>query len=60
MSLTLVDLLNPGPARSAALTGIAGALKRSALCGDRARALAPHLLDSAVHAALDTQEATAP
>lgn len=52
----LTPLLNPGPARSAALAAIAGTLKRSALCGDRARALAPSLLDSAVHAALDTLE----
>lgn len=53
----LADLLNPGPARSAALDAITGTLKRTALCGDRARAFAPQLLDSAVHAVLDTQEA---
>lgn len=55
--MTLDALRAPGPARSAAITAATASLRMSVgLCPDRGRAAATGALDSAIAAALSTQE----
>jgi hypothetical protein len=56
--LDVSRLLEPGPIRTAAVAAGAGTIKMTvAICGDRGRALAAAVIDSAVSAA--QAEATA-
>lgn len=55
--MTLEALQTPGPARSAALIAATASLRMNVgLCPDRGRAAAAAALDSALAAALKTQE----